>query len=82
MAENRTLENSFRVVTLAKLDPASLMPRSQALSFANQDNETTLTLMEVTPEVADQLQSKEISAHYAKGIKNLVSYRQRICVQR
>lgn len=34
MDTNRSLESSFRVVTLAKLDPESLMPKSQAIRFA------------------------------------------------
>ena len=55
--EERTLQNAFRVVSLAKLDPQTLMPQSQAIEFVSEEQSTpNLTLMEVTAEVADQLE--------------------------
>lgn len=55
--EERTLQNAFRVVSLAKLDPETLVPQSQALEFVTEDNSgPNLTLMEVTAEVADLLE--------------------------
>jgi hypothetical protein len=55
--EKRTLQNAFRVVSLAKLDPATLVPQSQAIEFVTEDNSgPNLTLMEVTTEVADLLE--------------------------
>ena len=59
--EERSLESSFRVVSLAKLDPVSLQPQCQAIRFAASQEEPEqsndkLTLMEVTSEVADQLE--------------------------
>ena len=53
---SRTLERSFKVVELAKLDPKSLLPCCQALRFAENDFVDNVTLMEVTQEVADQLE--------------------------
>ena len=53
---SRTLERSFKVVELAKLDPESLQPCCQALRFAENDIIDNVTLMEVTQEVADQLE--------------------------
>lgn len=58
--DERTLQDSFRVVSLAKLDPKSLKPLSQAFRFAENEIQDQkgqqLTLMEVTPQVADQLE--------------------------
>jgi hypothetical protein len=55
--EARTLENSFRVVALAKLEPESLMPQCQALSFASETNfDDEFTLLEVPPAIADQME--------------------------
>ena len=57
----RTLEKSFKVVTLAKLEPESLMPQCQALRFATENDHTNdnVTIMEVTKEVADELEIGE-----------------------
>ena len=52
---SRTLERSFKVVQLAKLEPESLMPCCQALRFAENDILNNVTLMEVPQDVADQL---------------------------
>lgn len=58
--EDRTLQSAFRVVKLAKLDPESLMPQSQAIEFVTEaEAAPNLTLMEVTAEVADQLERGE-----------------------
>lgn len=61
--EPRLLENAVKVVELAKLDPKSLVPMSQALYFDtdNQmdqdgDHGAQICLLEVTPEVADQIE--------------------------
>ena len=66
--EPRTLESAFRVVSLAKLEPESLQPKSQALRFSGdiQENNTNsdiaeeddsqLILLEVPSKVADQLE--------------------------
>ena len=58
--EKRTLQSAFRVVKLAKLDPETLVPQSQALEFVTEaEAGPNLTLMEVTSEVADQLEKGE-----------------------
>lgn len=64
--EPRLLEDAVKVVELAKLDPTSLMPASQALYFDTNDhkmdmdgdspNEEQICLLEVTPEIADQIE--------------------------
>jgi len=55
--EERTIKEAFRVVELAKLDPGTLVPQSQALEFVTEDQcMPNLTLMEVTKEIADQLE--------------------------
>merc|ERR1719215_5202 len=60
MEEERTRENCFRVVSLANLEPDSLLPKCQAVRFAPEESKNQpLTLLEVTPEVADQLEKGE-----------------------
>ena len=55
--ESRTLESAFRVVSLAKLEPETLQPKSQAIRFSNDNSEESqLMLLEVTSKVADQLE--------------------------
>ena len=62
--EPRALESAFRVVSLAKLEPESLQPRSQVLRFSGditqenntEDDDSQLILLEVPSKVADQLE--------------------------
>ena len=66
--EPRALESAFRVVSLAKLEPESLQPKSQALRFSGdvqesntnsdiaEEDDSQLILLEVPSKVADQLE--------------------------